>query len=118
MAYKSLVEGLEIEDPKTDRKNSISIDRYNVGAKAIYIDHFPNDFYIPYAAISKVWYQSSQYNTIGCCGKGIPVFVVCVMYNDGVDLCKIQKYMLEKSADAEKMVELIKVHCTNLENDY
>lgn len=108
MAYKSLVEGITIEDPKTDRKNAICIYRYHIGENAVYLDHFPHDFYIPYRAVSKVWYQASQYNTIGACGKGIPVFVVCVMYDDGIDAGKIQKYMVEKESDAEKMVELIK----------
>lgn len=113
MSYKSLVEGLVIDDPRFDRKNSICIDRYHIGEKAVYLDHFPNDFYIPYKAVSKVWYQASQYNTCGACGKGIPVFVVCVMYNDGIDSCKLQKYMLEKERDAKEMTELIQSYCTN-----
>ena len=111
MAYKSLVEGLTIEDPKTDRKNAICIDRYHIGEKAVYLDHFPNDYYIPYKAVGKVWYQTSQYNTCGACGKGIPVFVVCVMYDEGIDACKIQKYMLEKESDAKEMTELIQHRC-------
>lgn len=116
MAYKSLAEGVEIENPKTDRKNAICIDRYHIGEKAVYLDHFPSDYYIPYKAVGKVWYQASQYNTIGACGKGIPVFVVCVMYDDGTDAGKLQKYILEKESDAKKMAELIQYRCEELRN--
>lgn len=115
MAYKSLAEGFTIEDPKLDRKNAACIDRYHIGEHAVYLDHFPHDMYIPYSAVRRVWYQASQYNVIGTCGKGIPVFVVAVMYDDGTGESKIHKYMLEHEADAVQMSEMIKSHCTKLE---
>lgn len=108
MSYKSLVEGLTIEDPKTDRKNSICFDRYHAGEQAVYLDHLPHDKYIPYAAVKRVWCQSSQYNGIGACGKGFPVFLVCVEYNNGLGETKLQKYMFEFKEPAEKMADYIK----------
>lgn len=114
MSYQSLVEGLSITDPKTDRKNSICIDNYHVGEQAVYVTKFPYDRYIPYEAIKKVWYQPSQLSVSCCCGKGIPVFVVCVSYDDGTGVQKLQKYMVEHRPDAEQLSELIKARCSNI----
>lgn len=115
MAYESLVKGVSIADPKADRKNSIHIDNYHVGEQAVYVTKFPYDRYIPYGAIKKVWYQPSQLSVSCCCGKGIPVYVVCVKYDDGAGEQKLQKYMVEHQADAEHLAELIKARCSNLD---
>lgn len=69
---------------------------------AVYLDHFHNDYYIPYKAVSKVWYQPSQNNTCGAAGKAISVFAVCVLYDDRIDAYKLQKYMLEKEVMPRK----------------
>lgn len=115
MSYKSLVKGLSIADPKADRKNSIRVDNYHVGEQAVYVTKFPYDRYIPYEAVRKVWYQPSQLSVSCCCGKGVPVFVVCVKFDDGAGEQKLQKYMVEHSDDAERLTELIKSHCLNLD---
>ena len=107
MSYKSLVAGMTIADPKTDRKNAVCIDHYYVGKEAVYITHFFQDTYIPYGAVRKVWYQPTQLNVSCSCGKGLAVFAVCVQYDNGQGELVLQKYILEKEADAAKMVELI-----------
>ncbi len=114
MAYKSLVPGLTIEDPRADRKKAVCIDRYYIGEQAVYITNFPHDRYIPYAAVQRVWYQASQHNVACGCGKGLAVFVVCVRYEDGSEEPRLQKYMLETQAEAEEMVKLISSRCPNL----
>ena len=117
MSYVSLVAGLTIADPKVDRKNSIRVDNYHVGEQAVYVTKFPYDRYIPYGAVRKVWYQASQLSVSCCCGKGIPVFVVCVKYDDGAGEEKLQKYMVEHKEDAEQLAELIKARCNNLDEE-
>ena len=111
MAYKSLVQDLEISEPKLDRKNAQCFERHYVGEQAVYVEGLFNNGYIPYEAVRRVWFQASQHNTIGTCGMGLKVFVVCVAYDNGVNEEKMQKFMLEDASKAEAMVAAIQSKC-------
>ena len=88
-----------IEDVKQDRKATVSVEKYMVSDKAIYVQ----GEYLPISAIKSVRIQLSTYSPNCCCGKGIPVFKIRINYGAEKPLV----LMLEKEKYAEKMVSIV-----------
>lgn len=104
--YKPLVKGAEIPDSAADRGAAVRVGRYYIGKEAIYVPGFPLDRYIPFRIIRRVWSQPSSICATGCCGKGVPVVVVCVVYEaEGREL--LEKYILDTQAEADRLLELV-----------
>lgn len=99
MAWTSMIPDKTIEDVKQDRKSAISVEKYKVSNKAIYLQ----GVYLPIPAIKSVRIQPSTYSPNCCCGKGIPVFKIRIDYGAEKPLV----LMLEKEKYAEKMVSII-----------
>ena len=88
-----------IEDVKQDRKTAVSVEKYKVSDKAIYLQ----GDYLPIAAIKSIRIQPSTYSPNCCCGKGIPVFKIRIDYDGEKPLV----LMLEKERNADKMASII-----------
>ena len=99
MAWTSMIPDKIIEDVKQDRKSAISVEKYKVSNKAIYLQ----GVYLPISAITSVRIQPSTYSPNCCCGKGIPVFKIRIDYGAEKPLV----LMLEKEQNAEKAVGII-----------
>lgn len=112
--YKSMISDLTIDDPGADRSNGQRIGRYHIGEKAIYVPSFPFDRYIPFEAIKRAWSQSSQLPVTGCCGKGVPVVVVCVMYDSGEAELRAERYTLDSQDEADMLLERLRQGVENL----
>ena len=100
MAWTSMILDKAIEDVKQDRKAAVSVEKYMVSDKAIYVQ----GEYLPISAIKSVRIQPSTYSPNCCCGKGIPVFKIRIDYGAEKPLV----LMIEKEKNAEKMVSIIK----------
>ena len=99
MAWTSIIPDNTIEDVKHDRKSAVSVEKYKVSDKAIYLQ----GEYLPISAIKSVRIQPSTYSPNCCCGKGIPVFKIRIDFGAEKPLV----LMLEKEQYAEKMVSMI-----------
>lgn len=88
-----------IEDVKQDRKSTVSVEKYRVSDKAIYVQ----GEYLSISAIKSLRIQPSTYSPNCCCGKGIPVFKVRIDFGAEKPLV----LMFEKEKNAEKMVSII-----------
>ena len=101
MAWTPRIPGRTVEDVKTDIKSGIRIEPYKISKKAVY---FPREQYLLISDVRRAWIQTSQLNVIGCCGKGLPVYVV------RLDLGGEERVslMIEKKENAEKMIELLR----------
>ena len=99
MAWTYMILDKTIEDVKQDRKATVSVERYMVSDKAIYVQ----GEYLPISAIKSVRIQPSTYSPNCCCGKGIPVFKIRIDFGAEKPLV----LMLEKEQYAEKMVSMI-----------
>lgn len=100
MAWKCLVEGMELADERADRRSSKSIEKYNISANAVYFD----GQYLPLSKITLLRVQPSVYTPQGCCGRGIPVLKIKLDY--GAEKPAI--LMVEHEKNAEKLVAAIK----------
>ena len=99
MAWRSILPEKSMEDVKQDRKSAVSVEKYKVSDKAIYVQ----GEYLSISVIKNVRVQSSTYSPNCCCGKGIPVFKIRIDY--GAE--KPFVLMLEKEKNAEKMISII-----------
>ena len=99
MAWKSLVDGLEIEDVRGDRRRSESIEKYNVSSRAVYFE----GKYLPVSRIQSLCIHPSVYRPRSCCGRGVPVFKVKIEHGEEKPLI----LMLEREKNANRMVEAI-----------
>lgn len=77
MAWKTILPGREIPDVKTDAKKAVSFGSFRVSEKAVYLT---NREYLPLDAVQKTRLYSSQMNSHGCCGLGLPVWYVLLYY--------------------------------------
>ena len=100
MAWTPRIPGRTVEDIKADMKSGIRIEPYKISQTAVY---FPREQYLLISDIRRAWIQTSQMNLIGCCGKGLPVYVVRLDYGaeEKVSLT------MEKKENAEKMISLL-----------
>ncbi len=100
MSWKPYLEGHVVTDPKSDAKNGRHIEQYKVSREAVY---FPKEQYLLISDIRRTWIQTSQLNVTGCCGKGLPVFVVRLDHGDE----KKVNLMVEKKENAEELIRLL-----------
>ncbi len=99
MAWECVKPGCGLADVRADRKTAKGIEKYGVSDRAVYFE----GKYLPVSLIETVRIQPSVYRPSGCCGRGIPVFKVRIDYGEESPLV----LMVEKEANAEKMVERI-----------
>ena len=62
MAWRSIIPEKSIEDVKQDRKSAVSVEKYKVSDKTIYVQVE----YLPISVIKNVRLQSSTYSP-NCC---------------------------------------------------
>ncbi len=98
MAWQSITENV-IDDVKADRKSAKSVEKYMISRKALYYE----GRYLPLSQITSVSVHDSTYNPHCCCGRGIPVKKIKIEYGKEKPLI----LMLEKSENAQKIVEMI-----------
>lgn len=115
MTYRSVVTGMTIPDPTSDRRGATRVGQYRVGAQALYVPCFPTDQYIPFPAIRRAWSQKAQLGITGCCGKTVDVVRVRVQYDSGDAGLIIQNYTLDTQAEADRMLALLAAGCPGLE---
>ena len=66
-----------------------------------------------FSIIRRVWSQPSSICATGCCGKGVPVVIVCVVYEaEGKEL--LEKYTLDTQGEADRLLELLQSGCPRL----
>ena len=100
MAWSPYLEGRTVSDPKSDARSGIRIEQSRISRNAVY---FPKEKYLLISDIRRTWIQSTTMSLVGCCGKGIPVFVVRLDHG-GPEKVNI---MMEKKENADKMVALL-----------
>ena len=99
MAWKSIISGTELDNVKEDKKKSLAIEQYRISDQAIYF----KGQYLPIRCIKDIKLFESTYTPGMSCGKGIPVFKIRLDYGAEKPLV----LMIEKEANAEKMISLI-----------
>ncbi len=103
MAWNTILPGREIPDAKTDAKTATSFGSFRVSGKAVYL---PNREYLPLDAVQSARLYSSQMNSHGCCGLGLPVWYVLLYYGAERPL----KLLNETRDKAEKLLGEIMSH--------
>ena len=104
MTWKTILPGREIPDVKTDLKTAVSFGAFRVSEKAVYLT---NREYLPLDAVQKAGLYSSQMNSHGCCGLGLPVWYVLLYYGADHPL----KLLTETREKAEKALgEIVSRH--------
>ena len=101
MSWRPYLEGRAVSDPKTDAKAGRRIEQYRVSREAVY---FPKEQYLLISDIRRTWIQTSQLNVTGCCGKGLPVYVVRLDCGGGTKV----NLMMEKKENAEELIRLLR----------
>ena len=99
MAWKSVVEGMELEDLRGDRRSAESVEKYMVSKNAVYFE----GKYLPLSQIQNLCVHPSVYRPKSCCGRGVPVFKIKIEY--GAE--KPVVLMVEREKNANRMVEAI-----------
>ena len=105
MAYRSLIGGTRVEDPGTDCRTAARFGTFRIGSRAVYFPAFPvGGRYLAYPDISKILLKPSALHPKGCCGGGIPVYVLRLEYGDGQgkNLVLDSRKLAERAADALK----------------
>lgn len=97
MAWRSILPGQEVPDAKADAKTAVSFGSFRVSEKAVYLS---NREYLPLNAVRKTRLYTSQLNSKGCCGLGLPVWYVLLYYGDERPL----KLLAETREKAEKVL--------------
>lgn len=105
MGWDCMIKGMELDNVRTDRRASKSVEKYNISEQAIYFDNK----YLPLSAIQRMRMQPSMYTPQGCCGKGIPVTKIRLEYGGE----KPAVLMLEKESNAIKTIQMIKSYNDN-----
>ena len=100
MAWKTILPGREVPDARTDAKAAVSFGGCRVSDKAVYLT---NREYLPLDAVSSARLYSSQMNSHGCCGLGLPVWYVLLYYGAERPL----KLLNETQDQAEKLLREI-----------
>ena len=101
MAWRSVLPGREISDPREDVKTAERFGAFRVSDRAVYL---PGREYLPMAALRRVRLYSSRLNTSGCCGLGIPVWYV-LLYHDGETPVKL---LAETREQAERVLDRLR----------
>ena len=99
MAWKSIIEGLELEDVRGDRRGAESVEKYTVSKQAVYFE----GKYLPLSQIRSLCIHPSVYRPQSCCGRGVPVFKIKIEYGAEKPLL----LMVEREKNANRMVELL-----------
>lgn len=67
---RSLVEGIEIDDAKADKKSAKRVGQYKISDKALYK---ADGTYIPFEAVTEYTHDKTSVHVSGCCAGGVPV---------------------------------------------
>ena len=78
--YRSLVEGIELEDPKTDEKNGKKLGQYRLSRSAVYM---PDGGYVPLRCVTGAEAGMGNVHVSGCCIGSLPVHRVVVKTEKG-----------------------------------
>lgn len=93
-----------LPDAAGDYRASQKVEQYRVGDKALYISAFPGSQYLAFAALEQVLAKNTTISPGGCCGTQIPMVCLRLTYDGGF----YQNVMIEKWANAEKILERIR----------
>ncbi|MBR6951589.1 MAG: hypothetical protein IKH56_07645 [Oscillospiraceae bacterium] len=108
MAYRSLCDGTRVENPREDCRKAARFGTFRIGSKAVYFPAFPaGGRYLAYEDISKILLKSSSLHPKGCCGGGIPVFVLRLEYGQGQG----KNLILDTRRQAERVSAELKRVC-------
>ncbi|MCR5175129.1 MAG: hypothetical protein K6C09_10955 [Oscillospiraceae bacterium] len=111
MAYRSLCKGTRVENPREDCRSAARFGTFRIGSQAVYFPAFPaGGQYLAYPDLTKILLKPSSLHPKGCCGGGIPVFVLRLEYgeNEGKNL------VLDNARQAERVAEALKKACPGL----
>ncbi len=97
--WKCVAEGSEIENVPQDRKNSVTIEGYDVSEKAVYF----KGCYLPLSQIKSVRRQPSTIRIRGGGCIGIPVFKIRLDYGAEKPVVLI----VEETDNADKIIRMI-----------
>ncbi len=84
MPYRSICNGTRVEDPKEDCRGAVRFGTFRIGRQAVYFPTFPaGGQYLAYQDITKMLLKPSSLHPKGCCGGGVPIFVLRLEYGQG-----------------------------------
>lgn len=115
MGHKSLSTSIDEKLIKEDRKKAPRVGRYHIGELAFYMPAFFGDDYIPFSSIKRIWSQSSQLAVSCCCGKGLPVMLICLQYINNEQKLELYKVYLEDQQEVDRAMELFIKGCPQAE---
>ena len=108
MAWQTIRTGYELPDAKEDAKKAVSFGTFRISENAVYLN---GRQYLPLRAVEKARLYSTQLNTHGCCGLGLPVWNVLLYYGAEKPL----RLMHEKREKAQEALDLIAAHEPSIE---
>ena len=114
MAFRSLVQGTTMENPREDYRNAVRFGTFRIGSRAVYFPSFPaGGKFLAYPDITKILLKPSSLHPKGCCGGGIPVYVLRLQYGDGQG----RNLVLDSRKLAERAAGELKKVCPELAAD-
>jgi len=99
MAWTSIIENVQLDDVRADRKTRKSVEMYGISQKAIYF----RGEYLPISEIERVCVFPSVYRPHHSNGRGLPVFKLRIDYGQEKPLVLI----FEKERNANRAAVLI-----------
>lgn len=95
MAWRSILPGHGIPDPRRDARTAESFGAFRISDEAVYLS---GREYLPLDAVQRARLYVSRLDAHGCCGLGLPVWYVLVYYGGEAPL----KLMSETREKAER----------------
>ena len=113
MAFTT-IGGSPVADPKEDCRAAARFGTFRIGQEAVYFPAFPaGGKYLAYGDIRKILLKPSSLHPKGCCGGGVPVYVLRLEYGSGQG----RNMVLDRKALAERAAEELKKACPELPCD-
>ena len=111
MAYRSISGGTRVERPREDCRSAARFGTFRIGSRAVYFPAFPaGGQYLAYADITKMMLKPSSLHPKGCCGGGVPIFVLRLEYGQGQG----KNLVLDNEKQAGRAAEELKKVCPEL----
>ena len=111
MAYRSICEGTRVENPGEDCRNAARFGTFRIGRRAVYFPSFPaGGKYLAYQDITKILLKPSSLHPKGCCGGGVPIFVLRLEYGQGGG----KNLVLDNEKQASRAAEELKRTCPEI----
>ena len=111
MAYRSICEGTRVDNPGEDCRAAARFGTFRIGSRAVYFPAFPaGGKYLAYQDITKILLKPSSLHPKGCCGGGVPVFVLRLEYGQG----KGKNLVLDNEKQAGRAAAELKTACPAL----